>query len=71
MVIYYCAVLIALIPIELLRAVNIGLSKPFAVLYPDIESVQSNFELNKQEKNLLESKEAPIVLLYPKQLAFN
>jgi hydrogenase maturation protein HypF len=45
-------------------------NKPFAVLYPDIETIQNNFELNKQEKELLESKEAPIVLLYPKQLAF-
>jgi hydrogenase maturation protein HypF len=41
-------------------------SKPFAVLYPDIGSVEQNFELNNQEKQLLQSAEVPIVLLYPK-----
>lgn len=46
-------------------------SKPFAVLYPGIESVQNDFEVNNQEKNLLESAEAPIVLLYPKQTVLN
>jgi len=55
--------------IELLRIRKHRPHKPFALLYPDIESIQSNFELSKQEKELLESKEAPIVLLYPKQLA--
>ncbi len=40
-------------------------SKPFAVLYPDIETVQADFELNGQEKELLKSGEAPILLLHP------
>ena len=56
--------------IELLRTRKHRPNKPFAVLYPDIETIQNNFELNRQEKDLLESEEAPIVLLYPKQLAF-
>ena len=46
-------------------------SKPFAVLYPDIETIQNNFDLSKKEKDLLESREAPIVLLYPKPLAYS
>ena len=57
--------------IQLLRSRKHRPSKPFAVLYPDIETVQNNFEVNKQEKDLLESREAPIVLLYPKQLAYS
>lgn len=57
--------------IQLLRDRKHRPSKPFAVLYPDIETVRNNFELSKQEKALLESREAPIVLLYPKQLAYS
>jgi hydrogenase maturation protein HypF len=57
--------------IQLLRNRKHRPSKPFAVLYPDIETVRNNFELSKQEKTLLESPESPIVLLYPKQVAFN
>jgi len=57
--------------IQLLRRRKHRPSKPFAILYPDIESVQNYFELNKQEKELLLSEEAPIVLLYPKQNVFN
>ena len=56
--------------IQLLRNRKHRPSKPFALLYPDIETVRNNFELNKQEESLLESEEAPIVLLYPKQEAF-
>lgn len=56
--------------IELLRTRKHRPNKPFAVLYPDIETIRNNFELNKEERELLGSKEAPIVLLYPKQLAF-
>lgn len=59
------------VAIQLLRSRKHRPSKPFAVLYPDIQTVHNNFELNKQEKALLESEEAPIVLLYPKQEAFN
>jgi len=46
-------------------------SKPFAILYPDIHSVQNSFELNQQEKELLESPAAPIVLLAPKSGEFD
>ena len=53
------------------ETVNTDRHKPFAVLYPDIEIIQNDFEVNKQEKTLLESEEAPIVLLYPKEKAFN
>jgi len=57
--------------IELLRDRKHRPSKPFAVLYPDIETVRNNFDLNEQENALLESEAAPIVLLNPKQQAFN
>lgn len=41
-------------------------AKPFALLYPGIESVLRDFELSRRERKLLEGEEAPIVLLYPK-----
>ncbi len=53
--------------IQLLRNRKHRPSKPFAVLYPGIEKVLEDFEVNKQEQFLLESAEAPIVLLYPKK----
>ena len=56
--------------IQLLRSRKHRPSKPFALLFPDIETVKNNFELNEFEKSLLESPEAPIVLLYPKPQAF-
>ncbi|MEO5648242.1 MAG: carbamoyltransferase HypF, partial [Chitinophagaceae bacterium] len=46
-------------------------AKPFAILYPGIDTVLSNFEVNDQEQALLESVEAPIVLLYPKHHIVN
>lgn len=57
--------------IQLLRSRKHRNSKPFAILYPDIKSIQNNFEVNQQENTLLESEEAPIVLLYPKPQAFD
>ena len=57
--------------IQVLRSRKHRPRKPFAILYPDIETVRNNFEVNKQEKGLLESGDAPIVLLFPKQEAFN
>jgi hydrogenase maturation protein HypF len=57
--------------IQLLRSRKKRPTKPFAVLYPNIETVQNTFELNHQEKEFLESVESPIVLLYPKPGAFN
>ena len=44
--------------------------KPFAILYPNLETVRNSFEVNNQEETLLQSRVSPIVLLYPKQLAF-
>lgn len=38
-------------------------NKPFAVLYPSIESVQRDFDINQNEKQLLQSRVAPIVIL--------
>ena len=55
--------------IKLLRTRKHRPGKPFAVLYPDVKTIQNDFELKEHERNLLESKEVPIVLLYPKQLA--
>ncbi|MDR3693887.1 carbamoyltransferase HypF [Mucilaginibacter sp.] len=56
--------------IQILRARKYRPSKPFAILYPCIKSVQNSFELNEQEQELLESPAAPIVLLALKQTAF-
>ena len=42
-------------------------AKPFAVLFPGLDIVQQYFSLNEKEAKLLTSKEAPIVLLYPKK----
>lgn len=57
--------------IQQLRSRKHRPSKPFAILYPDIESVDNDFDLNGREKDLLQSAESPIVLLYPIQAAFN
>lgn len=57
--------------IQLLRSRKHRPTKPFAVLYSGIDSVENSFELNKQEKVLLESTAAPVVLLYPKRTAFD
>jgi hydrogenase maturation protein HypF len=54
--------------IHLLRSRKNRPSKPFAVLYIGIEQVKADFELNKNEEQLLTSKEAPIVLLSPKKI---
>jgi hydrogenase maturation protein HypF len=42
-------------------------TKPFALMYPDIESVHQDFMVSKAERNSLQSIEAPIVLLRPKR----
>lgn len=57
--------------LQLLRNRKHRPSKPFAVLYPDIETVRNDFLLNKQEEEALLSAEAPIVLLYPNNAAYN
>lgn len=38
-------------------------NKPFAVLYPNIESVKNEFVVSKSEENALQSSVAPIVIL--------
>lgn len=57
--------------IQLLRNRKHRPSKPFAILYPCIKAIQNTFQLNDRENILLESAAAPIVLLHPKQAAFN
>ncbi len=57
--------------IQLLRNRKHRPAKPFAILYPNIERVHNEFELNNQEKELLQSAAAPILLLYPKQEALD
>ncbi len=52
--------------IRLLRRRKHRPSKPFAVLYPDIKTINDHFQLNGQEEALLQSSSAPIVLLYPR-----
>ena len=56
--------------IQTLRKRKHRRSKPVAVLYTDIKKIEEDFELNDKEKMLLQSAEAPIILLYPKQKAF-
>lgn len=53
--------------ISLLRKRKHRPAKPFAVLYPSIGIIQQQFELIDEEKIMLQSEEAPIVLLYPKK----
>ncbi|EHQ29317.1 carbamoyltransferase HypF [Mucilaginibacter paludis] len=55
--------------IKLLRSRKHRPSKPFAILYPDIKTIQNYFEVSDNEKMFLTSVEAPIVLLHPKRLA--
>ena len=58
------------VTIRLLRNRKHRPAKPFAVLYPGIDEIKNDFEINQQEKDLLESAEAPILLLYPKPKDF-
>lgn len=55
--------------IQLLRNRKLRPRKPFAVLYPGINRVQVDFELNNSEQALLQGRESPILLLYPKPSA--
>jgi len=55
--------------IQLLRKRKHCPAKPFAVLYPDMETVDKDFFVNNKEHHLLQSKQAPEVLLYPKERA--
>ncbi len=55
--------------LQLLRKRKHCPAKPFAVLYPDMETVDRDFFVNSKERNLLQSQQAPEVLLYPKERA--
>lgn len=57
--------------IKLLRQRKHRPAKPFAVLYPGIQSVKNDFAVSNKELDLLQGEEAPVVLLYPKQEAFD
>jgi hydrogenase maturation protein HypF len=57
--------------IQILRSRKHRPSKPFALLFPDLNSVRNNFQLNDNEKALLQSAESPIILLSPKQSGFS
>lgn len=46
-------------------------SKPFALMFPDIDTLQNEVHLNDNEKNELKSSHAPIVLLQLKNQAFS
>jgi len=46
-------------------------TKPLAVLFPDVERVSRDFYLKDEERALLQSAAAPVVLLYPKPNACN
>ncbi len=52
--------------VNLLRQRKHREEKPFAVMYPDLESIKSDCEVNFIEERLLTSQQAPIVLLRKK-----
>ncbi len=56
--------------IQRLRSRKHRPQKPFALLYPGLAEVQKDFHLNDQEREILESPAAPIMLLSPKATAF-
>ena len=45
-------------------------TKPFALLYPDIERIQNDFNVSSAEKRAITSSVAPIVILTPKSHQF-
>jgi hydrogenase maturation protein HypF len=45
--------------------------KPFALLYHDIKTVERDFEVHEQEKQLLQSTASPALFLYPKPSSVN
>ena len=57
--------------VETLRKRKHRPSKPFAVLYPNINSIEDDYFINESERELLISKVAPIVLLEKKKNSFN
>jgi len=57
--------------IRLLRKRKRRGNKPFALMFPNIESVQAAARLSEPEQRLLESSEAPIVLVEKKNPRFD
>ncbi len=53
--------------IQTLRQRKYRPSKPFALMYPNVEKVAEDVILNNKERNLLESREKPILLLKVKK----
>jgi hydrogenase maturation protein HypF len=53
------------IAVTTLRNRKLRIDKPFAIMMPDIESVEKFCILSEDEKELLRSRERPIVLLNP------
>jgi hydrogenase maturation protein HypF len=49
-----------------LRRRKLRVDKPFALMMPDIETIENHCFLNEVEKALLESRERPIVILFQK-----
>jgi hydrogenase maturation protein HypF len=50
-----------------LRSAKDRPTKPFAMMFPDVASVQEHFHVSQEELTELQSSMAPIVLLRPKQ----
>lgn len=46
-------------------------TKPFAIIYPDIRSIEYDYAVSEAEKELLTSEIAPIVLLHKKKNSYN
>lgn len=53
--------------IKRLRKLKNREEKPFALMYPDIELVERDCEINSEEKKLIHSAQSPIVLLKKKK----
>lgn len=49
-----------------LRQRKLRVDKPFALMFPDIQTVENHCFVSPSERNLLSSRERPIVLLYRK-----
>lgn len=52
--------------VNTLRARKLRVDKPFALMMPDIETVQKHCYLSEQERQLIESRQRPIVILHRK-----
>jgi hydrogenase maturation protein HypF len=52
--------------IENLRSKKQRPTKPFALLYPNLQMIKSDFQLTQNEEDMLTSQVGPIVLLKPK-----